>query len=457
MTSAYVRSLILGVILALTCGAAQCESAPRYPGVKLMVVIREVHLTRLVPDPAAETEVIKQFVEAGYTVIDQAQYAALRNSRDLDAILRNPLGVEAREMMARYGADIAILGEAFSELNTQYRGPGVSCRARVEVRAVSRQDARIVSITDGQGSGGDATEMVAGKLALRQAASHVAEYLLKGIGKATGGPTSASQADRTSQSDDSAEATSEPEGLPKLAVLPLDDRSKWHCEGGELGRQVPSLINAALGNVVEGYYELVDSLDYDQIVGEQLQQISGFYDNAGGSSELGTLVPARYAIIGRLDALTTKTKSAGGGLGDVLRGITGIQVKVDEEVATARVSLKLLDIKTGRIVGNKTCTGVGTASETAFSGGYGSIRIDSGEFEGTAPGKALRQAVLNAVAQIPCACPQCHKLISLGDKWCTGCGCRRAVAAQPAVCPSCKTKIPSGAAFCPGCGIAVHK
>src|SRR5690554_6211442 len=40
---------------------------------RIMVVIPEEHLRRLVPDPAAETEVIRRLVDAGFRLVDQTQ------------------------------------------------------------------------------------------------------------------------------------------------------------------------------------------------------------------------------------------------------------------------------------------------------------------------------------------------------------------------------------------------
>lgn len=149
----------------------------------IMVVIPEVHIHRPIPDPAGETEIIRIFVEADFNLVDQQQIAAIRNQERVinatkDASLAAALGVE-------FGADIIIIGEAFSELAARQNGM-ISCRARVEARAIATSTGKIL-VADGQhASGLDVSENVAAKTALKNAGNQIAHYFMQQLCKKAG-------------------------------------------------------------------------------------------------------------------------------------------------------------------------------------------------------------------------------------------------------------------------------
>ena len=108
---------------------------------RIMVVIPEQHLRRQIPDPAAETEIIGQLVGERFYVVDQKQVAEIRYSDETLAAARGDL--EAAAAIGRkYGAEVIITGEAFSEYVGQKEGM-VLCSARVEIRAVKTDTAQI--------------------------------------------------------------------------------------------------------------------------------------------------------------------------------------------------------------------------------------------------------------------------------------------------------------------------
>lgn len=153
----------------------------------VMVIIPEIHISRKVPDPAGETEIIKRLIQTGYRVIDPSVYQAIRNTSRLnnamhDASVASKIGQE-------FGADIVIIGEAFSEADGMKNGM-FSCRARVEARAVLTKNAQIIG-ADGKHAGGlDNTELVAGKTALRNAGTLMANYFIDALCSANLGETS---------------------------------------------------------------------------------------------------------------------------------------------------------------------------------------------------------------------------------------------------------------------------
>jgi len=113
------------------------------------VIIQRV--PRPIPDPAAETAVIRGFLKYGITVVDLAHIRLLRATADglakTEDLARRALAgdsVAIRELAGRNGAaaDILVVGEAVStvEVLEALRIPGQprvqDGRSRVEVRAI---------------------------------------------------------------------------------------------------------------------------------------------------------------------------------------------------------------------------------------------------------------------------------------------------------------------------------
>ncbi len=130
------------------------------------------------PDPAGETEITKRFLEHGFYLVDPKQYDDLRAQERY--LMVNDDVAFASEVGRQYGADIVITGEAFSEFSRNINGL-MSSRARVEAKAIEASTARIIA-ADGLHAGAvDASEVIAGKAALRDAGGKVADYFLTQI------------------------------------------------------------------------------------------------------------------------------------------------------------------------------------------------------------------------------------------------------------------------------------
>ncbi|MFP4353072.1 MAG: CsgG/HfaB family protein [Puniceicoccaceae bacterium] len=113
------------------------------------VRIPEEHIGRAVPDPAAETEIALVLRELGFTVVNSAAEA-----------------------------DVAISGEAFSELGMT-KGNLVSCRARLEVKALSNGE--VVFVGRETTIAVDLAENFAGKKALQSAGLAITEELVPAL------------------------------------------------------------------------------------------------------------------------------------------------------------------------------------------------------------------------------------------------------------------------------------
>ncbi|MBP7147025.1 MAG: hypothetical protein KBD01_05735 [Acidobacteria bacterium] len=131
-----------------------------------------------IPDPAAETEIIRQLVQQGFKVIDEARWRELRY--DWAERLKDN---EAAAALARQaGADLLITGEAFSQAAGNTMG-FVSCRARVEVRGIVAETAEIVFADACDASGADVSEAVAAKRVLQNAAREMGGRVRDALGR----------------------------------------------------------------------------------------------------------------------------------------------------------------------------------------------------------------------------------------------------------------------------------
>lgn len=136
---------------------------------RIMIIIPEQHSRRWIPNPAAETEIIRQFVEERFYLVDQKQVAEIRYNDETLAAAQGDL--EAAVAIGRkYGAEVIITGQAFSE----YVGPKenmILCSARVEMRAIKTDTGQILYADAKDASALAVSENIAAKRALQRAAS----------------------------------------------------------------------------------------------------------------------------------------------------------------------------------------------------------------------------------------------------------------------------------------------
>ena len=150
---------------------------------RMMVVIPEQHLARRrVPDPAGETEIIKRLLEKGFKVVDQSQVKKIRYNDQVRAALAGD-DKTAAKIGLQYGAEVIIVGEAFSEFATSggVLGSMISCRARVEARAIRTDTGEIIAADGKHAAGIDISENIASKKALQNAGGQLGDYLITQI------------------------------------------------------------------------------------------------------------------------------------------------------------------------------------------------------------------------------------------------------------------------------------
>lgn len=119
----------------------------------LRIHVAEQDLSRVVIDPAVETELGKIALELGGQVVDA------NHSGD---------------------AAVSITGEAISQTGAR-RGQLVSARARVEIKVTRASDNKVLAIDRETSSAVDTTDAIAGKSALQNAAMELAERIFPTI------------------------------------------------------------------------------------------------------------------------------------------------------------------------------------------------------------------------------------------------------------------------------------
>lgn len=189
--------LLLGSAVAQGLPASPAQRAvpqtvrldPQVAQARISVLIPEEIIRRPVPDPAAETEIMRALIEAGYRVVDpgtqkrNAERNLLRG-QDLNAL---------PDLQTRLNADYLVTGEAFAE---EYGAVAQGVRgytARLEVKVIDLASGQVVYSKAFQGSGVGATDAIAGKTALMNVGRAAGRELPALLNEALQGRTSVAQ------------------------------------------------------------------------------------------------------------------------------------------------------------------------------------------------------------------------------------------------------------------------
>lgn len=144
---------------------------------RIMVVVPETHLRRpRIPDPAAETAIVSELLKNKYRLMDQSLASKIRYDDDIAAASHGDTEAIKR-VFSRSKADILVTGEAISQWAENLNNM-VSCRARVELKAIRRDTGEIISSIGEQQGGVDITEEMAAKTALERAGREASKQLL---------------------------------------------------------------------------------------------------------------------------------------------------------------------------------------------------------------------------------------------------------------------------------------
>lgn len=152
----------------------------------IVVLIPEQHLSRPhIPDPAAETEIVRQFLKAGLKVKEDQRLRELREERWVQEAAHGDLNSAQRDALrTRYGADILVTGEGITQRverdanGDSAGGSTVVCRGRLEVKALRLDTGEIIASDAQTEAGRDLAEAISSKNALQSAAEAVSERLI---------------------------------------------------------------------------------------------------------------------------------------------------------------------------------------------------------------------------------------------------------------------------------------
>jgi hypothetical protein len=169
---------------------------------RIMVILPEQHLQHYIPDPAAETEIVRNFLEARYRLVDAERVREIKGGDEMRAFERGD-NAAATAIARKAGAEIFITGKAFSQATgSDVRGMP-SCVGHVEARMLNADTGELLASVSKDATAPGMTEEVAAKKALTNAGELVAKYFLD-------------QLDKRAREDKA-------EGAPKIIELVISD------------------------------------------------------------------------------------------------------------------------------------------------------------------------------------------------------------------------------------------
>ena len=138
---------------------------------RMMVIVAEHHVGATVTDPSGETEIIRLLLQKGFKVVDQAQVRKIREGEQVRQVLEGD-SKAAQSLGRQHGAEVLIVGEAFSETALQgvMMGGMVSVRGRLQAKAIRADTGEILAAEEAVAPALDVSEQVAGKKAISKAA-----------------------------------------------------------------------------------------------------------------------------------------------------------------------------------------------------------------------------------------------------------------------------------------------
>lgn len=175
---------------------------------RLLVLLPESHLNRIVPDPAGETELVEWLLACGFPVAS-AEYAGIEaptpvaqwdseadvrirrpnlrdgvqwliSSRSIHSFVTGGMSKDADKLLEI--ADVMILGQGISERASNRSGIQ-SCKARLELKAIDIKTGEVLLAKSTYGAGLDVAEHIAGKRALQAAGRQMAIDLIPELAK----------------------------------------------------------------------------------------------------------------------------------------------------------------------------------------------------------------------------------------------------------------------------------
>lgn len=183
---------------------------------------------------------------------------------------------------------------------------------------------------------------------------------------------------------------------PTVAVYGFNSQglNPWWGSNFDPGAALADILTDRLVNV--GQYSVVDRSHIQQVLGEQNLSQAGDVTPVT-QAKLGRMLGAGYLVVGRIIQFD-KTGNRGGGLGSMLGGLGG----VSSNKTVLRVSVKILEVNTGRIVEAIDDEQSTTSTSFAIAGfGAGSgAAYESQDFQSSAMGRLLTSVADDLIKKI---------------------------------------------------------
>lgn len=169
------RALLRDIFSAARTQPSTPTTNTATPGTNTVNKTNAVYKKVEVEEATAENEIIKAFIDAGFKVIDPKVYKKMMGD---DSFGDDPSKLAA--LGKQMGANIVLSGFASSE-RLGIQANMNTFRGRIELRAITTDDATILATTNTEAGGIDISETVASKIALKNAAKIMSNYMLEKI------------------------------------------------------------------------------------------------------------------------------------------------------------------------------------------------------------------------------------------------------------------------------------
>ena len=157
-------------------GASRNASSNAIPGSNTVNKTNAVYRKVEVQESTTENEIMKSFIEAGFKVIDPKVFKSLIDESTIGGDSPDQLIALGKKM----GANIIITGMAMAE-RIGVQANMNTFRGRLELRALTTNDATVLATNSMESGGIDVSETAASKIALKNVGKQMANYLLENI------------------------------------------------------------------------------------------------------------------------------------------------------------------------------------------------------------------------------------------------------------------------------------
>ena len=178
-----------------------------------------------------------------------------------------------------------------------------------------------------------------------------------------------------------------------ISVAKFENKSNWRGQWN-LGDAWGAVLTDSLHKT--GRFIVLGEKDMRrEALSEQDFAASGRAAGGGKKVATGQMTPAQLLVKGNITHFSDKTSGGGGGV-----GFGGFKVGAGSSSAEINVVVYVIDSTTGQVVGSKKCYGEVSKTGLTFGVDKGGFHGDIGGFKKTNAGKAIEQAVDEAVAFI---------------------------------------------------------